>query len=37
MYFGSGYLPAGDYRRLGANFGVISIVAFLLIGVPLLF
>ncbi|MGN5477500.1 anion permease [Cupriavidus basilensis] len=37
VYFGSGCLPAGDYWRLGANFGVISIVAFLLIGVPLQF
>ncbi|WP_304413087.1 anion permease [Cupriavidus sp. AcVe19-6a] len=34
VYFGSGYLPAGDYWRLGAIFGVIYIVAFLLIGVP---
>ncbi|BDB29395.1 anion permease (plasmid) [Cupriavidus sp. P-10] len=37
VYFGSGYLPAGDYWRLGAIFGVIYIVVFLLIGVPLLF
>jgi L-tartrate/succinate antiporter len=36
VYFGSGYLPAGDYWRLGAIFGVIYIVVFLLIGVPLL-
>ncbi|SIT36204.1 citrate:succinate antiporter [Paraburkholderia ribeironis] len=37
VYFGSGYLPAGDYWRLGAIFGVIYIVVFLLISVPLLF
>ncbi|WP_427309158.1 anion permease [Cupriavidus sp. H39] len=36
VYFGSGYLPAGDYWRLGAIFGVIYIAVFLLIGVPLL-
>ena len=33
VYFGSGYLPAGDYWRLGAIFGVIFIVLFLLIDV----
>ncbi|GLC94905.1 ABC transporter permease [Cupriavidus sp. TA19] len=37
VYFGSGYLPAGDYWRLGAIFGVIFIAVFLMIGVPLLF
>ncbi|QBY53056.1 anion permease [Cupriavidus oxalaticus] len=36
VYFGSGYLPAGDYWRLGAMFGVIYIAAFLALGVPLL-
>ncbi|TDF55141.1 anion permease [Cupriavidus sp. L7L] len=36
VYFGSGYLPAGDYWRLGAIFGVIYIAAFLALGVPLL-
>ncbi|TCK32437.1 L-tartrate/succinate antiporter [Paraburkholderia sp. BL8N3] len=36
VYFGSGYLPAGDYWRLGAIFGIIYIVVFLLISVPLL-
>lgn len=36
VYFGSGYLPAGDYWRLGAIFGVIFIAVFLLISVPLL-
>jgi L-tartrate/succinate antiporter len=37
VYFGSGYLPAGDYWRLGAIFGIVFIVVFLLISVPLLF
>jgi L-tartrate/succinate antiporter len=36
VYFGSGYLPAADYWRLGAIFGAIYIVVFLLIGVPFL-
>jgi L-tartrate/succinate antiporter len=36
VYFGSGYLPAGDYWRLGAIFGAIYIALFLLISVPLL-
>ena len=36
VYFGSGYLPAGDYWRLGAIFGIIFIVVFLLISVPIL-
>ena len=34
VYFGSGYLPAADYWRLGAIFGVIFFVVFLVIGVP---
>jgi L-tartrate/succinate antiporter len=34
VYYGSGYLPAGDYWRLGAIFGVIFLAAFFLIGVP---
>ena len=34
VYYGSGYLPAADYWRLGAIFGVIFFVAFLAIGVP---
>ena len=33
VYFGSGYLPAADYWRLGAIFGVIYIADFLLVGV----
>jgi L-tartrate/succinate antiporter len=36
VYFGSGYLPAGEYWRLGAIFGIIYIIVFLLISVPLL-
>jgi L-tartrate/succinate antiporter len=36
VYFGSGYLPAADYWRLGAIFGVIYVAVFLLIGVPVL-
>jgi L-tartrate/succinate antiporter len=34
VYYGSGYLPAADYWRLGAIFGVIFFVVFLFIGVP---
>ena len=33
VYFGSGYLPAADYWRLGAIFGVFFIVVFLLLNV----
>jgi len=36
VYFGSGYLPAADYWRLGAIFGVIYIGVFLLLGAPFL-
>ena len=36
VYFGSGYLPARDYWRLGATFGVIYFTVFLLVSVPLL-
>ena len=32
VYYGSGYLPAADYWRLGAIFGVIFFVAFMVIG-----
>ncbi|WP_321574365.1 anion permease [Paraburkholderia franconis] len=35
VHFGSGYLPAADYRRLGAIFSVIDVVVFLLISVPI--
>jgi L-tartrate/succinate antiporter len=34
VYYGSGYIPARDYWRLGAIFGVIFFAALLLIGVP---
>ncbi len=34
VYYGSGYLPSKDYWKMGAIFGVIYIVAYLLIGVP---
>ena len=34
VYYGSGYLPAADYWRLGAIFGVIFFATFLVIGVP---
>ena len=34
VYYGSGYLPAADYWRLGAIFGVIFFAAFVVIGVP---
>jgi L-tartrate/succinate antiporter len=34
VYYGSGYLPAADYWRLGAIFGVIFIAAMLVIGMP---
>jgi len=34
IYANSGYLPAGDYWRLGAMFGAIFLFVFLIIGVP---
>ena len=34
VYYGSGYLPAADYWRLGAIFGIIFFAAFMMIGVP---
>jgi L-tartrate/succinate antiporter len=34
VYYGSGYLPAADYWRLGAIFGVIFLAAFFVIGIP---
>ncbi|MGE0624379.1 MAG: anion permease [Pseudomonadales bacterium] len=34
VYYGSGYLPAADYWRLGAIFGGIFFGVFLLVGVP---
>ena len=34
VYYGSGYLPSADYWKLGAIFGLLFIVVFLIIGVP---
>lgn len=34
IYYGSGYLPARDYWRMGAIFGLVFLAAFLLIGLP---
>jgi L-tartrate/succinate antiporter len=34
VYYGSGYLPAADYWKLGALFGVLYIAVFLLLGLP---
>jgi L-tartrate/succinate antiporter len=34
VYYGSGYLPARDYWRLGAVFGVLFIALFLAVTVP---
>ncbi len=34
VYYGSGYIPGRDFWRLGAIFGIIFIVALLVIGVP---
>ena len=34
VYYGSGYLPSADYWRLGAIFGVIFFVVFMVIAVP---
>jgi L-tartrate/succinate antiporter len=34
VYYGSGYLPARDYWRLGAVFGVLFIALFLVVTVP---
>ena len=34
VYYGSDYLPASDYWRLGGIFGLIFIAALLLIGLP---
>ncbi len=36
VYAGSGFLPGRDYWRLGAIFGAVYMLAFLLIGVPFL-
>lgn len=34
VYYGSGYIPSGDYWRLGAIFGLLFLAALLLVGVP---
>ena len=34
VYYGSGYLPASDYWRLGAIFGLIFFVLFMALSVP---
>src|SRR5262245_26828033 len=34
IYYGSGYLPAADYWRMGGIFGVIFFIAFMVITVP---
>jgi L-tartrate/succinate antiporter len=34
VYYGSGYLPAKDYWRLGAVFGLVFIAVFLAVGLP---
>jgi L-tartrate/succinate antiporter len=34
VYYGSGYIPSGKFWQLGAIFGVIYIVALIVIGVP---
>ncbi len=34
VYYGSGYLPSKDFWRLGAIFGVLFIVAMLVLGLP---
>lgn len=34
VYYGSGYLPAGDFWRLGGIFGVIFFGVLLVVGVP---
>ena len=34
VYYGSGYLPAADYWRMGAIFGLIFFVVFMVLTVP---
>jgi L-tartrate/succinate antiporter len=34
VYYGSGYLPSGDYWKLGAIFGVIFLAVLLIVGTP---
>ena len=34
VYYGSGYIPSGDYWRLGAIFGLIFLVVMVVVGIP---
>jgi len=34
VYYGSGYLPSADYWRLGAIFGALFLVVFMVVSVP---
>ena len=34
VYYGSGYLPAADFWRLGAVFGLVFLLVFLVVGIP---
>jgi L-tartrate/succinate antiporter len=34
VYYGSGYLPSSDWWRLGAIFGLIYLIALLVVGLP---
>lgn len=36
IFFGSGYLPAKDYWRLGSIFGLIYFVTFMAVAMPIL-
>jgi L-tartrate/succinate antiporter len=34
VYYGSGYLPSGDYWRMGAIFGMLFLAVMLVVGIP---
>lgn len=34
VYYGSGYLPGGDYWRLGAIFGLVFLAVMVVVGIP---
>ena len=34
VYYGSGYLPSGDYWRLGAIFGLLFLAVMVVVGIP---
>ena len=36
VFFGSGYLPAKDYWRLGGIFGLIYFITFMVAAMPIL-